>query len=103
MSEPLLVSLVVLLSATLTTYRISVAVAREDGPFACFLWLRNRFLGENWLADGIRCPYCISVWVGLSLGLYLAYLGYYPWNVAVLVGLGFSGATLVLDKFWRSR
>lgn len=89
-----------LLAATLATYRLSIAIAREEGPFAAFLWLRNRFLGDGWVANGIRCAYCISVWVGLSLGLYLAVFGYYPWRLFPLVGLGFSGAAIVLDKYW---
>jgi len=62
-----------LIIKALACYRVSRFVSIEEGPFAIFESLREkldspavpRWLG--WLARGVGCPYCISVWVGLAL------------------------------------
>lgn len=94
-----LVSLLVL--GALATYRLSLALTKEAGPFDFFVWFRERFQGASWVAEGVRCAYCVSVWVGLSLAYLLVFRGYLDWFEGLVAGLGFSGATLVLDKYWR--
>lgn len=95
--------LALLVFASLATYRVSLALTREAGPFDLFAWLRDRFTGASWVAEGVRCAYCVSVWVGLSLAGLLAFQGYLAWGDILIAGLGFSGATLVLDKYWARR
>lgn len=92
---------VLLLAAVLATYRLSRAISQEAGPFDLFDRLRNLFLGNNWMAEGIRCLYCVSFWVGLSWGIYLGWRGLIEWIDVPLLGMAFSGGAIILDKYWR--
>lgn len=61
--------------ASFATYRLSRAVAMEEGPFRLFDLFREliaRLFGlDSWVTRGVNCPLCISVWVslGLTIGL----------------------------------
>lgn len=68
----------------LATYRWTLLLHNESGPAHVFDKLRARAgvrydkhsnpYGENWIAEGFLCPYCLSVWVGvlISAALFLA-------------------------------
>lgn len=77
----------------LATYRVSWMVATEEGPFSAFLWLRNRFIKNNWVSRGIRCPFCLSFWAGLLAAFLM------PWRgpgVYFCEAMAFSGVTIIL-------
>lgn len=79
----------------LATYRISRMISNrhEKGPFAIFDRLRIRFGVNNgmaWWQEGLRCPMCVSFWIGqafalASMGLSLE---------AVVYGLAFSAVAV---------
>ena len=56
------------------TWRLSALLAYEDGPGRVFARVRERLgvaydphglpYGTNWLAKGVVCPWCNSVWFG---------------------------------------
>jgi hypothetical protein len=79
------------------TYRISRMIGErtEEGPFSIFSKLRawlNINSQDTWWRRGLMCPKCISVWVGIALGLIL-------WGLtfeSVLAGLAFSGVTVLV-------
>ena len=65
----------------LATWRLASLLAHEDGPLEMFGYLRSRLgvrydkhsipYGGNWLAKGVICVWCCSVWFGVFLaGLY---------------------------------
>jgi len=94
-------SLTTFLVAALATYYLALSVAREDGPFAMFLWLRNQFTDEGWFSRGLRCVVCMSCWTALLVTILVTLLGHAdPWDWSV-VWLGLAGASVVIDRYWR--
>lgn len=60
-------TLEMLVLAGLATWRISSLIIREDGPGRVFFRLRT-FLGRYFVTL-LECLWCLSVWVGLGVGL----------------------------------
>lgn len=68
--------------AALATYRWTAMIHNEAGPADVFGRFRNRVgikfdqysnpYGTNWIAEGILCFYCLSVWVGIVITAFLA-------------------------------
>jgi hypothetical protein len=76
-------SVVEFTALALATWRVSVALVEEDGPFEVLAKLRERAgvrydeeswpYGENALAKMLTCLWCLSPWVGtLWLAFWLA-------------------------------
>ena len=89
------------LFAAFATYYAALSISREDGPFAVFLWLRNRFTSDTWVARGIRCIICVSCYTGLLAALALWAAGHVVAADAPLVWLGLAGASVVIDRYWK--
>lgn len=84
--------------AALAVYRLSKMIAEDRGPFDLLLKLRNHFTGEDWISDGIRCHKCLSFWFGWIAAIPLPWTW---WPEYVLLALALSGATLMLEKYWK--
>jgi hypothetical protein len=84
--------------ASLATYRVALMLSQEEGPFGMFLWVRNRFTRDDWMGRGVRCLWCVSFWVGWLIALLVAWAG---WGEYILVALGLSGASVILDRYWK--
>ena len=54
-----------LVLAALTTFRVSMMITTEEGPFSLFDKFRNLFLKDNWVGRGVRCLWCVSFWAAL--------------------------------------
>lgn len=89
----------------LATWRLASLLAHEDGPFEMFgyvrSWLGVRYAedgiayGSNWLAKGVICVWCCSVWFGAFLtGLY------FIWNDVwwLLLPLALSAAAVIIEE-----
>lgn len=88
------------------TWRLTSLLVWEDGPFEVFARLRrlvgvrynDRSLayGTNWLAKGVICPACASVWFGV---LWAAL--YYLWGNSVWLALplALSAGAMVLERW----
>ena len=88
-----------LLLAVLAVYRLSHAVAYEDGPADAFTELRARVGQGHWIGRGLHCPLCISFWLAFVPALVLDHSLTLP-----LTGLGIGGAVLVLHlALYRTR
>lgn len=61
--------LIIFLAGFLATWRISMAVTEEEGPFSVFVRLRSRYPQNSWFGRGIHCLWCVSFWAGIVLGL----------------------------------
>lgn len=83
----------VLLLATVATYRVAYMVSMEVGPFAAFAhlrgWVDDTWGAQSWQADGINCPLCISFWLALPVAIAISALG-----AVWLVWLGIAGLVL---------
>jgi Protein of unknown function (DUF1360) len=71
-------------------FRVARMVAYEEGPFEVFTRLRNRFVVDNWIGRGLRCPLCIGFWLALIAALWLQASPLVAW------WLGIAGAQAAL-------
>lgn len=92
--------IVLLVLAALGTYRVGYMVSREKGPFEVFQWLRDRFVGNNWVAEGIRCFYCVSFWMALLFSGWLVLSGTLTPAEFLLAWPGLAGAAIQIHKTW---
>lgn len=86
-----------------SVFRLSVLVTADDGPFELMLKFRNLFLGDNWVARGVRCVYCVSFWIGLAAGVGVAVTSPYEsvWSMlayGLVYGLALSGFAIWVYK-----
>ena len=87
-----------LVLAALATYRAATAIAREDGPWRVFARLRAHALARwpEWVADGLSCPRCVSIWAAL---VFVPGVVYGPPLVVLAVAIvAVSGAACVLAE-----
>lgn len=92
---------------TLATWRISSLLVNELGPANIFETIRHRIgvrysesgirYGENVVAEAFVCAWCLSVWVGLILGLVWTFNGVVATMIAVPFAL--SGGAILIEKY----
>lgn len=101
-----------MLLAILATYRITFLLHNERGPADVFTRFRTRIgvkydqhsnpYGTNWLAEGVLCFFCLSVWVAFGAALLLL-IGYLTGHLLLAEGLllpfAFSGGAIFLKKW----
>jgi hypothetical protein len=90
----------------LATWRLTSLLVWEDGPFEVFARLRHLLgvrydetgmvYGSNWLAKGVVCPACASVWFG-----FLWAVAYYLWQPTWWIALPFalSAGAIVVERW----
>lgn len=90
-----------LIVAALATYRVATAIAYEDGPWRVFARLREWAEAlvdagrlPEWVADGLACPRCVSVWAALVIVPAVAW----PPTAFIVAVLAVSGAACVLSE-----
>lgn len=83
--------------AALATFRISRMITDEEGPWAIFLKLRQRYPGVNWFGRGLECIMCVSFWVALPIALYIDWSATTP-----LTWLALSAVTVLLRE-WKNK
>lgn len=69
----------VLLILALTTYRLTLLMSKEPGPFDMFgrfrSWVGVKFdehsrpYATGQISEMVLCPYCLSVWIGIGVTL----------------------------------
>ena len=89
----------------LATWRLSALLAYEDGPGRVFARIRRRMgvvydphgvpYGTNWLARGVVCPWCNSVWFGAFWALAYWLM---PWVVWVALPLALSAGAIIVQE-----
>jgi hypothetical protein len=67
--------------AALATYRWTAMIHSEAGPADIFVRFRSRIgvkfdqysnpYGTNWVSEGVLCFYCLSVWIGILITVFL--------------------------------
>lgn len=92
--------------ASLATYRLTLLISSEGGPynilerFRYFIGVRfdaySKPYGTNTWARGVLCPYCLSVWIAAVITgvLYLA-----PQFEPVVWVFALSGVVVALKKW----
>jgi hypothetical protein len=84
---------VMLLAATLATWRVTHLVVAEDGPWNLVTRLRQ-LAGAGALGNLMDCFYCTSLWVGAPLALWLSD----EWSARAVLWLAVSGGAIVIDR-----
>lgn len=101
-----------LLLALLAVYRLTLMLNAEAGPGDLFGRLRARLgvrydehsnpYGTNWVAEGVLCFYCLSVWVAFAVTALLA-IGWLVGRIEaaemLLLPFSMSGAAIFLKKW----
>jgi hypothetical protein len=92
----------------LATWRVTSLLVWEDGPFEVFARLRhglgvrynesNVAYGTNWLAKGVVCPACASVWFGIGWAI-----AYVLWEPSWLIALPFalSAVAMIFERLYN--
>lgn len=101
-----------LLIAILATYRLTYMLNSEAGPADIFGRLRTRVgvrydefsnpVATNWLAEGILCYFCLSVWISFAVAalvLVLWLLGRMDLATLVLLPFALSGGAAFLKRW----
>jgi hypothetical protein len=101
MDNPLLISL-----AVLATYRLTILIVEDYGPFYIFdnlrAWAENqaekkkRFTGFN---DAIHCEYCTGIWMAVLCGLLIIFPSF--WGDLFLVIFGLAGGQIALERITK--
>lgn len=104
-------SLELLLITCLATYRITLLVHKEAGPSDIFgrfrTWAGVTYdaysnpISNGELSAAILCPFCLSIWIGILVTLYLGlavYFGVVHIAVYLLLPFAMSGAASYLFK-----
>lgn len=98
--------------AILTTYRLTLLVSKEAGPFD----LMGRFrtlvgvqydahsnpFATNQFAEMILCPYCLSIWLGICITVFIFVTQFFHIEqVALFVMLPFalSGISVFMFRY----
>lgn len=85
-----------LIIAALAVYRVSRMVTDEEGPFALFSRIRDRFPPTNWVGRGLECVLCVSFWAALPVAWWLGG----PWG---LTWPALSAVTVIIRKWEQKR
>lgn len=101
----------VFIIGALSTYRLTAMINSEAGPADMFGKFRSMIgikfdqysnpYGTNWVAEGVLCFYCLSVWIGFAVMVWLmiaALLDFILLGVILLFPLAFSGVAVYLKK-----
>lgn len=97
--------------AALATYRLTAMINAETGPgdiftrFRTFVGVKvdqySHPYGTNWVSEGILCFYCLSVWIGFIVTLWLvvaALLQFFFVGMFLLLPFALSGVAVYLKK-----
>lgn len=103
---------IVLLLAALATYRLTLLVSKESGPFDMFgrfrTWAGVKFdqysnpYSTGQLSEMILCPYCTSVWIGIGVTILVGaalYLHLLTLISFVLLPFALSGLAVFFFKW----
>jgi hypothetical protein len=86
------------LVASLAVYRMSLLLSEEDGPAWIFRKLRNVPPKKSSLHKGIRCVFCVSVWMASLVTAFLWWIDKVPAQETFLTGMALSGAAIALNQ-----
>lgn len=90
--------------AVFAIYRIARMIAEEDGPAFVFKRLRDHFTDDkSWIAVGLRCFYCVSIWAALPIAILLVVAGGWDEWLWPVWWLGLAGGAAKVYEFWNRK
>lgn len=87
MSDVTLQQLALWLMCTMASWRVTLLVTVDEGPFSVNQWVRSKIdpMRKTWYGRGIRCEICVSFWVCLATALALYFMGKIAWGPDVVL------------------
>ena len=92
-----------LLLGGLAAYRLSLLISKEDGPAYIFRKLRRLPPKNSSAKAGLSCEWCMSIWTGALVALYLWLIGVFPGVEWPLYWLALSAIAIICNQQWTSR
>ena len=105
-------SIETLLIAALATYRLTLLINKESGPFDLLgrfrTWAGVTYdqysnpVASGQLSEAILCPFCLSIWIGFMVTLFVGaawLLGAEKIALYILLPFALSGASTFLFKW----
>ena len=84
----------------LAAYRLSLLISKEDGPAYIFRRIRKLPRQESSAKAGLSCEWCMSIWTGALVTLYLWWIGVMPGNEWPLYWLAISAIAIICNQQW---
>jgi hypothetical protein len=84
----------------LAAYRLSLMISKEDGPAYIFRRIRRLPPPETSAKAGLSCEWCMSIWAGALVALYLWLIGAIRGNEWPLYWLGSSALAIICNQQW---
>jgi hypothetical protein len=82
--------------AALAAWRLSLLLAREEGPWRVFARLRLRY-GDGPMGRVLSCVKCAGVWISIP---FAAFVGGY-WHQMIVVWLALAGVVALFDEWTK--
>lgn len=79
--------------AVLSVWRLTHLIQAEDGPWDAVIHLR-RAAGNGFFGKLMDCFYCLSIWMAIPFGWWLAE----SWSEGVLLWLSLSAGAIILQR-----
>lgn len=89
-----------LLLGGLATYRLSLLISKEDGPAYIFRKLRKLPPPNSSVKDGLSCEWCMSIWMGALVALYLWWADRIGGREWPLYWLAMSAIAIICNQQW---
>jgi hypothetical protein len=89
-----------LLLGGLVAYRLSLMISKEDGPAYIFRKIRKLPPEESSAKAGLSCEWCMSIWTGAAVALYLWRIGVIAGNEWPLFWLATSALAIIFNQQW---
>jgi hypothetical protein len=86
-------SLTDVLIASLAAWRLTHLLWGEDGPWDCFVRLRN-LAGGSIAGQILDCFYCLSLWIAIPFACWIGG----DWQNRAIAWPAISGAAILLDR-----
>jgi hypothetical protein len=84
----------------LAAFRLSLLVSKEDGPAYIFRRLRKAPPENSSVKEGLSCQWCMSVWAGALVALYMWWIKIFPGDEWPLHWLAISAIAVICNQQW---
>lgn len=89
-----------LLLGGLATYRLSLLLAKEDGPAYIFRKIRKLPSKNSSAKEGLSCEWCMSIWMSALVTTYFWLLAIIPGLEWPLYWLAMSAIAIICNQQW---
>jgi hypothetical protein len=91
-----------LLLGGLATFRLSLLISKEDGPAYIFFKIRKLPPKNSSTKDSLSCEWCMSMWMGALVALYMWWLDLLTGAEWPLYWLAMSAIAIICNQQWTT-